>query len=375
MSDTHLGFCQYGLEQRAQDFRDAFLDATRQMLEQGVTVIGVAGDVFHHAKPASREVAFLQYIEGVLRPTPARMLVTSGNHDLATPSWSAALFSPGKSDRITNMDCQHFFDLASGIGIVGIPFMSKERFMTYPWPEKNADVLLMHQAITEFVGYKSPQSIDLAELPVHKFKLIICGDTHINRTERIGDCVICSPGSTEMNKKDEPDDKFFGTAEIEAGQPVEVTWHRINTRKVVRLTLTEDGQASRELAETALLPSGLVYINYDVSLPDIANRIDTALDRSKFVVVSSAMTNEEQMLQVSPAPMVKKEFDLKEAIAAELGGVLALADIASQLADPQIDARTTLNNYVDAELASIAGASAVGRNLGAESAVPASVAA
>ncbi|MEM3341228.1 MAG: exonuclease SbcCD subunit D, partial [Thermoplasmata archaeon] len=85
VADFHLGYEQYGLEQRHQDFATAFYQAARKTVELGLKVMLVAGDLFHvrnlNPKTLTQAVSVLKYLreEGVL------VIAVEGNHD--TPGY------------------------------------------------------------------------------------------------------------------------------------------------------------------------------------------------------------------------------------------------------------------------------------------------
>ena len=48
-SDLHLGYAQYGLETRRQDFDNAFTELVDGTIELKPTFMIIAGDLFHHS--------------------------------------------------------------------------------------------------------------------------------------------------------------------------------------------------------------------------------------------------------------------------------------------------------------------------------------
>lgn len=82
VSDTHLGYRQYGLIERERDFYEVFRWVVDRAVELKVDAILHAGDMFHSAHP--RPVTY-EYVYDVLRrcrDAGIRFLVAPGNHEL-----------------------------------------------------------------------------------------------------------------------------------------------------------------------------------------------------------------------------------------------------------------------------------------------------
>lgn len=95
IADIHLGYRQYGLDQRLLDFQDAWFWLVEDILAQRPDVVIIAGDVFHeqHISPA----VYQQCVAGLLRFQQAAIpvIVIEGNHDRRThrmrQSWLSVL--------------------------------------------------------------------------------------------------------------------------------------------------------------------------------------------------------------------------------------------------------------------------------------------
>ncbi|WP_457639486.1 metallophosphoesterase family protein [Persephonella sp.] len=81
ISDTHLGYHQYGLLERAGDFYDVFSEAVDFAVEKKVDFVLHTGDFFHTSRPSNQVI--LQGMEIVRRLNDANIpiFVISGNHD------------------------------------------------------------------------------------------------------------------------------------------------------------------------------------------------------------------------------------------------------------------------------------------------------
>ena len=54
ISDTHLGFRQYELQEREEDFKRAFVDAFEKIAELRPDVVVHTGDLFDYSHPPTR---------------------------------------------------------------------------------------------------------------------------------------------------------------------------------------------------------------------------------------------------------------------------------------------------------------------------------
>jgi DNA repair protein SbcD/Mre11 len=88
LSDTHLGYSEYGkissqtgLNQREQDFYDAWEKIITRMIELHPDLVLHAGDLFHTPRPSNRAIRVA--LEGIKKISDAGipMILVSGNHE------------------------------------------------------------------------------------------------------------------------------------------------------------------------------------------------------------------------------------------------------------------------------------------------------
>jgi DNA repair protein SbcD/Mre11 len=82
-SDLHLGYSQYGLEDRRQDFDKVFTEIVDKTIELQPDFMVIAGDLFHHARPSN--VTLENSIRSFkrLRDAGIPVLTVDGSHDSA----------------------------------------------------------------------------------------------------------------------------------------------------------------------------------------------------------------------------------------------------------------------------------------------------
>lgn len=94
IADIHLGYMQYGLEARLQDFNNAFREAVDKLIEIKPDFILICGDLFHHPRPSNMTLEFA--IEQLCRLKSAGIpvLAVDGSHDSAPNSVTGTILRP-----------------------------------------------------------------------------------------------------------------------------------------------------------------------------------------------------------------------------------------------------------------------------------------
>jgi DNA repair protein SbcD/Mre11 len=93
-ADLHLGYAQYGLEVRRQDFDKAFAELVDRTLELKPEFLIVAGDLFHQPRPSN--VTLENTIRNFkrLRDAGIPVLAVDGSHDSAPNSITSTILYP-----------------------------------------------------------------------------------------------------------------------------------------------------------------------------------------------------------------------------------------------------------------------------------------
>lgn len=83
MADVHLGYRQYGLAARAQDFAAAFAHAVEQAITNRVDFVLLAGDLFHKRSIDAETLNHASETLERLRDAAIPCVAVEGNHELA----------------------------------------------------------------------------------------------------------------------------------------------------------------------------------------------------------------------------------------------------------------------------------------------------
>jgi len=93
-ADLHLGYSQYGLEARRQDFDNAFKEVVDKTIELKPDFMIIAGDLFHQARPSN--VTLENTIRSFKRLKDANIpvLTVDGSHDSAPNTITGTILYP-----------------------------------------------------------------------------------------------------------------------------------------------------------------------------------------------------------------------------------------------------------------------------------------
>ena len=93
-SDLHLGYAQYGLEARRQDFDNAFTELVDKTIELKPAFMIIAGDLFHQARPSNTTLENAIRNFKRLRDAGIPVLTVDGSHDSAPNMITGTILIP-----------------------------------------------------------------------------------------------------------------------------------------------------------------------------------------------------------------------------------------------------------------------------------------
>ncbi|MEM3626953.1 MAG: DNA repair exonuclease [Candidatus Bathyarchaeia archaeon] len=93
-ADLHLGYSQYGLEVRREDFDRAFRELVDKTIELKPDFMIIAGDLFHHARPSNLTLENAIKNFSRLRDAGISVLTVDGSHDSAPNVITGTILNP-----------------------------------------------------------------------------------------------------------------------------------------------------------------------------------------------------------------------------------------------------------------------------------------
>ena len=93
-SDLHLGYSQYGLEARRQDFDDVFAEIVEKTVELKPDFMIIAGDLFHQSRPSNTTLENSIQSFKRLKDVGISVLTVDGSHDSAPNMITGTILHP-----------------------------------------------------------------------------------------------------------------------------------------------------------------------------------------------------------------------------------------------------------------------------------------
>ncbi|MCS7119936.1 MAG: DNA repair exonuclease [Nitrososphaerota archaeon] len=144
VADIHLGYEQYNLAARREDFDRAFQEVIEKIIELKPNFVIVAGDLFHHARPsnATLEVAIKNF--RLLMEAGIQTLAVEGSHDAAPNLITGTILNPLDSAGLIYYLPRHEYASweTEDVYVYGVPnYRTRER---------------TEKGLQEFYGQKKP---------------------------------------------------------------------------------------------------------------------------------------------------------------------------------------------------------------------------
>jgi DNA repair protein SbcD/Mre11 len=319
-ADIHLGFEQYGLAERQDDFYKAFLSVVEAARTEAVDVVLIAGDLLHKAGQSDAR-ALLQATTALeeLRQVEIPVIAIEGNHEMQQAaegvSFPQYLNSVGliylldfQSNQFGdiqlvpwNPDSREgtYIDVA-GARVYGLRYVGAQtgrildEIANLVADDGNFTIMMLHAGLEGEVPHMHG-GLRMAQLLPLKGRVDYMALGHVHKKlERDG--WIYNPGSTETCSMEEtgPDwpHGFFIVDTDGRGVPAQVTFHSTEVRPFARVFVAvehaKSGDDVMRLVETALderhdLAEGSVI---EVSLAGVThlNRHEVPEDRVRAAV-------------------------------------------------------------------------------------------
>ena len=216
-ADLHLGYAQYGLEVRRQDFDDAFNELVDKTIELKPDFMIIAGDLFHQPRPSNVTLENAIRSFKRLRDAGIPVLTVDGSHDSAPNSITSTILYPLDSSGLIHHLPRHEGACwrKSGVCYVyGIPnFRSRHKTeealpaflqLNPPAPDPAlGSVFVMHGAV-DLPNVNSPFEAELSpQLIPDGFDYYAAGHVHQRYLGKFKTGLLAYSGCTETVSYDE----------------------------------------------------------------------------------------------------------------------------------------------------------------------------
>lgn len=268
-ADLHLGYSQYGLEERREDFDRAFSELVDKAIELKPDFIMIAGDLFHQARPsnATLEAAIKNFSR--LRDAGIPVLTVDGSHDSAPNIITGTILNPLDSAGLIYHLPKHegaCWKKQECCYVYGVPNFRTRRkteeqlpaFMAQnkPTPDPSLfNIFVFHMAL-DIQGVKPPYMEAEAppELLPEGFDYYAAGHVHSPYKGKFGSGILVYSGCTETVNYDEARiKKGFYHAKVDEAKRVSLEFVELESaRKFIILEHDFSGLVPSKITELAV---------------------------------------------------------------------------------------------------------------------------
>ena len=255
LADTHLGYRQFGLDEREGDFYEVFEKIIDRIIEENVDFVIHSGDLFDNSRPSPR--ALLVFQKGLLKLKNANIPVfaVAGNHDVVLRKKAIppqVLFKKFGLKVISPINTNYMYE---DVFIAGLPYYPSSQIKNFK--NKLADIsrkatdhdksiLILHQGIDKYFNLQ--YEVEIGDIP-DNFNYYAMGHLHNYINDDFGKGKLVYPGSCEIWRTNEISDyrengKGFVIVDLDGVKP-SVTRIKINiSREFIDRSLDYNNLAS-----------------------------------------------------------------------------------------------------------------------------------
>jgi DNA repair exonuclease SbcCD nuclease subunit len=231
--DTHLGYRQYHLPERRDDFLAAFRRVIDDAVSDDVDAVVHAGDLFHDRTPTLSDVMGAVSLLRELDAADILFLAIVGNHESKRDTqWLDLFESMGLARRLGDEPT-----VVGDVALYGLDFVSRSQRedLSYDFEPHDANyaALVSHGLFAPFAHGDWDATEILSESTV-EFDALLLGDDHEAKTKRVEEphaAWLTYCGSTERASTAEREDRGYNIVEFDDG--VDIRRRGIETRPFV----------------------------------------------------------------------------------------------------------------------------------------------
>lgn len=216
--DTHLGYRQYHLEARRNDFLAAFRRVVDDAVEADVDAVVHAGDLFHDRRPDLPDIIGALSVLRELADADIPFLAVVGNHETKRDAQWLDLFESLDLATRLGRDPVTIGDTA----FYGLDFVprSQREDIEYTFESHDVDhaALVAHGLFEPLVPdygnveWDAREVLDAANVA---FDAMLLGDEHTPERTEIGDTWVTYCGSTERTSTNEREERGYNVVEFD----------------------------------------------------------------------------------------------------------------------------------------------------------------
>ncbi len=245
ISDIHLGYAQFNLQEREEDVYDVFEESIEKSIHEHVEAIILAGDIFHNPKPSGAAIIKLARELKKLKEKLIPVVFILGEHDISRTNDVPLLFlfhnlglakrlTPEKPIKIKDISIYGFNkERRSNIdnGLLE-PFKRLEKIVKLD--ESKTKILVLHQGLSDFNKFAG--EIFASDLPVG-FNYYAMGHYHDNIQKifpELENRLVAYPGSLDVGHSESISDVEKGFLIVDmsnSAENVTTEWIKMEKRR------------------------------------------------------------------------------------------------------------------------------------------------
>jgi DNA repair exonuclease SbcCD nuclease subunit len=228
--DTHLGYQQYHVPERRQDFLDAFRQVVDDAIEDDVDAVVHAGDLFHDRRPSLTDIMGTLSVLERLDDAGVPFLAVVGNHEAKRDAqWLDLYESLGLATRLGDEPT-----VIGGTAFYGLDFVprSQRDSLEYDFAPHDTDhaALVTHGLFQPF-DYGDWDAREVLTESSVAFDALLLGDNHAPGKQEVADAWVTYCGSTERASASEREDRGYNIVTFD--DAVRITRRGLDTRAFV----------------------------------------------------------------------------------------------------------------------------------------------
>jgi exonuclease SbcD len=258
ISDIHLGYAQFNLQEREEDLYDVFEESIDKSIHEHVEAIILAGDIFHNPKPNGAAIIQLARQLKKLREKSIPVYFVLGEHDMSRTNdvpipflfhnlGLARRLKPDSPNQVKDLLIYGFNKQRRSNIDNGLlkPFKNLEKIIKSDEHKKLKKILVLHQGLSDFNKFAG--EIFASDLPLG-FNYYAMGHYHDHIQKNffeLDNSLVAYPGSLDLghNEPISEVEKGFLIADL-SNNHENVTTHWIkfeNRRAQISHSLDYDG--------------------------------------------------------------------------------------------------------------------------------------
>jgi DNA repair exonuclease SbcCD nuclease subunit len=321
-SDLHLGYAQYGLEARRQDFDNAFKEVVDKTIELKPDFMIIAGDLFHQARPSNVTLENTIRSFKRLKDSNIPVLTVDGSHDSAPNTITGTILYPLDSAGLIHHLPRHSgacWRKPDCCYVYGIPnFHNKHKteealpkFITEnpPTPDSKLFNIFVFHAAVDLPSVKPPYieaEVSPEQLP-NNFDYYAAGHVHERYLAKFKTGFLAYSGCTET--ADYREAKYHkGFFQVTVNEKCEVTPEFIeleSNRKFVIFEQEFSGMASAKITELAIQLVKNADSEGAIIIPVLKGNLPAEASRTEIDIAKIRSAGEKALL-VHPIVLLKE---------------------------------------------------------------------